>query len=99
MHIPKTVKVGAFDYDVIVHPDTFASGDSAVDGLHTVIDQKIQLANVGNQDYQNTVFLHELLHAIIYSYLGDEEQDEWRVEQLSKGLYQVIKDNPDIFKL
>lgn len=96
MNIPSKVKVAGYDYLVERPPSTFLDGAQAVDGLHNAGSQCIKVARIGTDDYQNTVFLHELLHAIIYAFTPDE-QDEKFVEQVSKGLYQVIKDNPEIF--
>lgn len=97
MNIPSKVKVAGYTYDVLRPKDTFFEDAQGLDGSHQACNQCIKVAQVGTDDYQNTVFLHELLHAIIYSYTPDE-QDEKFVEQVSKGLYQVIKDNPEIFE-
>lgn len=97
MKIPEKVKVGPLDYSVEIVPGTFLNGTTAVDGTHNCMDTVIKVANVGNEDYKNTVFMHELLHAIDYVYCGDIFSEN-QIEQLSKGIYQVIKDHPDMFK-
>lgn len=97
MKIPEKVKVGPFDYKVILEEKPFVDGNNALDGIHMYDKNIIKVAKSGSQDYQNQVFLHELMHAIIAVY-ADNSQNEHLVEQISKGLYQVIKDHPDIFK-
>lgn len=49
-------------------------------------------------------FLHEILHAIIYSYYtldcGDADKVEERVvSNLSTGLFKVLMDNPEVLQL
>ena len=43
------------------------------------------------------MFLHEICHAIIEAYVSPDEHNERFVEAFSKGLYQVVVDNPDLF--
>lgn len=97
MKIPEKVKVGPFDYQVIMEEKPFVDGGNALDGIHIYDKNIIKVAKSGSQDYQNQVFLHELMHAIIAVY-ADNNQNEYMVEQVSKGLYQVINDHPDMFK-
>ena len=98
MKVIDKVKVGGFVYDVIRTNGAFVgtSGD-ALDGEHRFADKTIRLSNNGCQEYQNLVFLHEVCHAIIEAYVSPDEQDENFVEAFSKGLYQVIVDNPAMF--
>lgn len=66
--------------------------------VNTGLQKKtIRVSDNGCGDYQDVVFLHEVCHAIIAHYCADE-QDEKFVEQFSKGLYQVINDNPELLK-
>lgn len=69
------------------------------DGEHNFSQQLIKVAFAGTKEYQDTVFLHEIYHAIGAVYCNDVSKDEERfVEQFAKGLYQVVADNPEIFK-
>ena len=97
MNIPATVKIGGYTYDVKRVDGPFPNGVNVVDGLHDATNTTITLSGEGNQSYQDTVFLHELIHGIIYVYCADS-QDETFVEQFSKGLYQVMQDNPGLFE-
>ena len=100
MRIPETVKIAGYQYSVERPEEAFVNGESICDGVHNFSQQIIKVATTGTEEYQKTVFLHELVHGIIGSYCGDtsEELNERFTEQFAKGLYQVIIDNPDIFK-
>lgn len=91
------MKIAGYDYSVERPEESFVNGDDACDGLHVENEQIIKVAKTGNAAYQNTVFIHEICHAIIGNYCNNL-QDEGFVEQFSKGLYQVIIDNPEIFR-
>ena len=99
MIIPNKVKVGGYVYDVLRPRDTFINNGVECDGLHDFSRATIKVTESGILDYQKTVFLHELIHAIIEVYCPDvsDEVNETLAQQLSKGLYQVIEDNPEIF--
>ena len=99
MKISNKVKIGGYTYAVERPDEPFvASGNVVCDGVHIFNEQLIKVAKSGSSAYQETVFLHEICHAIIASYCSEECYDEEKfVEQFSKGLYQVITDNPEIF--
>lgn len=100
MQIPERVKIAGYEYTVERPDEPFPNGETVCDGLHIFTNQTIKVAKSGSKEYQDTVFLHELIHGIIASYCGDisEEINERFTEQFSKGVYQVIIDNPTIFK-
>ena len=94
------IKVGGFKYKIIYKDDAFVGIDgSSLDGSHCFAEQAITIAKRGHNEYQNIVLLHEICHAIIEVYVSPEKQDEHFVEQFSKGLYQVLKDNPELKEL
>lgn len=98
MKITEKIKVGGFVYDVEREKGAFVGqSGTALDGEHSFADKTITVAKHGCKEYQQLVFLHEICHAIIDAYVSPDEQDEKFVEAFSKGLYQVISDNPDIF--
>lgn len=98
IHIPEKVKVGGFDYRVERVSGSFVSNGAALDGEHYFAEKTIKAGTNGCKEYQDLVFLHELCHAIISCYTPQEKQNEEFVEQFSKGLYQVLKDNPEILR-
>ena len=102
MKISTTIRIAGYDYKVIRPESPFVSGDKPCDGSFNFSEQEIKVSRSGNINYQQTVFLHELTHALIEHYcsgafynIDDEEQF---VEHFSKGLYQLITENPEIFK-
>lgn len=100
MKIPNKVKIGGYLYTVDRPEEPFVSGTSVCDGIHDFARQEIKVAKTGTQSYQNTVFLHEICHGIIAHYCSSDSgsfDEERFVEAFSKGLYQVITDNPEIF--
>mgnify|MGYP003419086467 CR=1 FL=1 len=97
MNIPDTVKIGGYNYKVDHHDGPIPSGSHVYDGLYDSTINTITLSDIGDKSYKDTVFLHELIHGIIYVYCADKQDEEF-VEQFAKGLYQVIFDNPKIFE-
>lgn len=98
MNIPKQIKIGGFAYTVERPKNSFISNEgNALDGEHFFSKKEIKVAKSGCKEYQELVFLHEVCHGIIECYVSPYEQNEKFVEQFSKGLYQVIVDNPGIF--
>ncbi len=101
MNITEKVKIGGYMYNVQRPVAPFPSADcsNVCDGEHNFPQQLIKVAFAGTKEYQDTVFLHEICHAIVAVYCNDVGNDEEKfVEQFAKGLYQVITDNPEIFK-
>lgn len=96
MKIPKTIKVAGKEYIVERPEQSFVDAAEACDGIHMYASEIIKVAKRGTEHYQNTVFLHEVLHAIDYTYCGGV-LDEKTIESLAVGLYQVIKDHPNVF--
>ena len=93
------IKIGAYTYDVEYREDSFIGpGGTVLDGLHSFCDKKIIVSKRGADEYIDTVLLHEICHAIVEIYVSPDKQDEHFVEQFSKGLYQVLVDNPLIIK-
>lgn len=101
LNITEKVKIGGYMYDVQRPAAPFPSADcsNVCDGEHNFSQQLIKVVFAGTKVYQDTVFLHEICHAIVAVYCNDVGNDEEKfVEQFAKGLYQVVADNPEIFK-
>ena len=106
MNIPKTVKVGGHVI-VVEFVDTLNDGKLAGQFLYRNI--KILLAkrvrHSADEELLDEVapkilevtFLHELLHAVdfIYNTYGSSEKT---IDHFSEGWFQVIEDNPDMFR-
>lgn len=101
MYIPSQVRIGSVKYDVIVSSDILTLNGRECKGL---IDYEFHTININNsiQDRQGVelTLLHELVHGIIkersLSLEGSDEESI--VEEISRGLHQVIKDNSVMFK-
>lgn len=101
MNIPKKVIISGVEYDVIFEDKPlFCNNQRAY--AHIDFDNKEISIDGGIQDSQgcNQSLLHEIIHGIVYDRELDFKNDdeETIVDQISKGLYQVIKDNPNMFK-
>jgi hypothetical protein len=94
MNIPNKLKIGGYNYSVKLDPklirDNGHQGSQCANGLEILIDPNLPKEN------QESVMLHEILEAINYHYALNLEHDKIMV--LETALYQVIKDNIDIFK-
>lgn len=97
MKIPNKVKIGGYTYSVEREDAPYVIDDVIAHGSHNYPNLQIKVGSFGTLEYQESVFLHELIHGIIAVYCANRQDEEF-VEQLSKGLYQVIVDNPKIFK-
>lgn len=95
MNIPKKVKIGGLEFSVKERKnelrDNKRSGSSCGNTQEIVIDSDI------SQQFKETTFIHELIHQIDFVYnIGLEHQ---QVFLLEAGIYALIKDNPEIFKI
>lgn len=86
MNIPNKVKVGGLTYKVEILEEL----DSCV-GKTTYEDLDIKIKKA-EEDFMNLTFWHEILHTI------NGELRETDIEFLAMSLYQVFKDNPEIFQ-
>lgn len=96
MNIPESVKVGYKDYQV-VKVDNLDDGTNLLFGEVMYHDEVIKLANKYPENQMKCTLIHELVHAVD-DMLGIDLKEE-QVIKLGAGLYQVIKDNPDMFRV
>ena len=109
--LPESIKIGGVNYNINLHNSTSfiggSNGNEILDGEFDVCKGQIQLATKQKDkdeliayDRIIIVLLHEILHGIFYHYLEDyTENEEHLVTQLAKGIYQVLKENPELTKL
>lgn len=88
MKIPKTVKVGGLIYKVEIVDKM--DDDSCV--AKTYFQELTIRIGKAEKDFMEQAFIHELLHTI------NGELKETDVEFFAMSLYQVLKDNSDIFE-
>lgn len=97
MNIPEVIRIGGVDYSIIYKENLNTGGQLAL-GFCDFDNAKIELASnlQGEQGIKQT-FIHEILHAICNHFELELNSDEDSIDKLAKGLYMVIKDNPDLF--
>jgi hypothetical protein len=99
MQIPEKVKIGWREY--MIEPGEHRTGDGGGDlyGEITYEENKIYVWDKLSHDNQCVTLLHEIIHGIFYlSGRKENRNDEPLIEAISENLYQVIKENPDMFK-
>jgi hypothetical protein len=94
MHIPKTVKVLGRIYKVVVHEENKSGNDNL--GSHWGMYSKIFLNKRQDQQAAEDCLLHEIMEAINYQLQLGLKHDQ--IIRITTGIYQIIKDNPKIFK-
>lgn len=93
MNIPKSVIISGIPYAVIIEPDSTL--EKALGGQILYEHQTITINDFGNETTK-VVFLHECVHGMLHA-LGIADQDETHIRGLGMQLYQLIKDNPEMF--
>lgn len=96
MVIPDNVKIGYKDYKVTMVDGHVIDDNKVCYGCIEYNDSNINISKQYSIDQQKCTFLHECIHGI--DDVVEIGLDEDQVRQLAKGLYQFIKDNPEIFK-
>ena len=96
MNIPKKLKIGGMMWEVEQSNDTTNEGNCF--GSTHPLTQKFFLDPKIKQQKKEQTLIHEILHAIWWTNgmrsrkeLNDHE--EYIIDSLSQGLYQVLKDN------
>lgn len=101
MRIPEKVRIGGIDYSILSVPN-LRDGEKLLYG-HILYDtSEIHLSETDAKEHQRrcVVLWHEMLHGIArhaeldFSTAGEETI----ITVLARGIYQVLKDNPDMFK-
>jgi len=98
MNIPNDIKICGLDHKVIEDSNLTFNGMVA----YGTIDYQEQVVTLNptiakHHDNKCMTFLHEVIHGIIHHYDLSIQDNEKVIDGLSKGLYQVIKDNPKMF--
>lgn len=100
MNIPEKIIISGIEYETVLtdkpifHINTRAYGQIDFENKKILIDKTLQ----EKQGHLQTL-LHEIIHGIVEDRELDfiKDSEETIVDQLAKGLYQVIKDNPKMF--
>lgn len=98
MRIPEKLKVGNFIYDIEITDYPIIHEGLLCGGLCEPNNQKIYLSSDLTKQNLERVFIHELLHSIQMDRCLDLGEDtELIIDEMAKGLHQVINDNLGLF--
>ena len=101
MNIPEKIIISGMEYKVKLEDNPLffnnlrAYAHIDYEDKEICIDSELQ----DTQGHTHSL-LHEIIHGIVYDREIDFKNDdeETVTDQLAKGLYQLIKDNPSLFK-
>ncbi len=96
MNIPEKIKIGYKDYEVKKVNDKLFDNDTLCYGVIHYNVGLIEISSIYSEDTQKCALLHEILHGI--DDIFDIGLHEEHIVKLAKGLYQVIKENPEVFR-
>lgn len=94
MNIPDKLKIGGLTYSVY-KSDVIILGPQYT-GEIDYGELIIRLRNRAPQMMERTLW-HEIFHGI-YDNLGYVDHDEKHIDELAGALYQLIVDNPELFR-
>ncbi len=94
--LPKSVRVGPFDYEVVQSEGLLQEhdhfGKALAGSLRLLLDSSLHLQR------QQETLIHEVIHAILFTYKsaleGTDEERERYAKLLASALLQVIQDSP-----
>ena len=101
MKFPKSIKVGAAVYQVVIDPEL----DHELAGKHHYGEinytlRRIALSTKFMDVEKRDTLMHEIIHSIgKHMDIDWGEHDEQYVKQLTNGLMMVFNDNPELLKL
>lgn len=98
MEIKDKIKIGSMEYEVIKTDKPILLYNEACNGIIDHENLFIEISINRATQKQEETFIHEVLHGIIRERNLILEDEEMIVEEIGKGLYQFIKDNPEVFK-
>lgn len=98
MNIPEKVKIGWREYRIVQGEHRTADKGGDLYGEIKYEENEIYLYNRLSLDEKAVTLLHEIVHGVLYlSGRNKERNDEGLVTAISENLYQVIKENPELF--
>lgn len=97
MDIKSNIKIGSMVYRIEITNEPILMNCQECKGIIEYDDLVIRISDKIASQRQEETFIHEVLHGIIRERNLNLEDEEIIVEELSKGLYQVIRDNKGIF--
>ena len=91
------VVVGGFRYDIRFNSESDKElYTEALYAQHDLTRMELQIRTDLTEQMQGESLLHETVHAIVHTYMSGNRLDEGQVESMAQGLFQVIRDNPQL---
>jgi len=98
MKIPDKVKIGGVDYTIAYEKKLILSSNKAGLGCIDYDNAVIKIEpDVQCEQAKCLTLLHEIMHGIAEHFGLNINDNEDVIDKLAKGLYMVIKDNPEMF--
>ncbi|MBE6067756.1 MAG: hypothetical protein E7211_08700 [Clostridium lundense] len=95
MNIPGIIKIGYKTFVVNMIDKEVIDGSKVCYGNIQYDNGEINISTIYSEDQQKCTFIHECLHGI--DDIMEANLQEEQVRKIAKGLYQLIKHNPDMF--
>ncbi len=98
--IPESVKVGYYDYRIEWVDVDLVENCEVCDGVIDSNEQVIKLCSKRGEQLHELTWWHEVFHAIIHARnlkFSNTDDTEKAVEELSRGIYELMKDNHYLF--
>lgn len=92
MTLPKTIRIGGFDYDIVVKDELRNDQDVRLSGNIDCEALEIRVSSEITERFKPLVIWHEVIHGIL-QHAGISEHSEQHVELLAYGIMQVLRDN------
>jgi hypothetical protein len=97
LNIPETIKIGWRNY--VINQGEHKAGSDGGD-LYGEIEyekRQIYLYEKIDDDEKSVTLLHEIFHGIFFNMGNALRSDENFITALAENVYQVMKDNPNVF--
>ena len=87
------------DYQILASPQGLLV-EEFVFGLVEFEKAHIRITTEGvDEQIQKITLLHEVFHIILDNFgIDTGESEEFVVDSLSRGMYQILEDNPELFE-
>ena len=87
------------DYQILASPQGLLV-EEFVFGLVEFEKARISITTEGvDEQIQKITLLHEVFHIILDNFgIDTGESEEFVVDSLARGMYQILEDNPELFE-
>ena len=99
MQIPETLRIQGVDYQILASPQGLLV-EEFVFGLVEFEKARIRITTEGvDEQIQKITLLHEVFHIILDNFgIDTGESEEFVVDSLARGMYQILQDNPELLE-